>query len=173
MTEKELLEKFKSILLKKHNLSEDSLILSPGNKSKEMDFVIINEIANSAICLEAKIFNDSRSNSNSFLSLFGKIIKGRYLCENSSTIKNIKFKEYGFLFSGTNANIIKAYFSIVAFDDWQLFCESFNLKRIYIVSNSDYELFTWKEFYSWCEVNSINSYLENAHIVDEDDDVVH
>ena len=170
MTEKELLEKFKEILTTQHKLPESSLILSPGNKSKEMDFVIVNEVTNTAICLEAKVFNDTRSNSNSFLSLFGKIIKGRYLCENSS-IKSIKFKEYGYLFSETNADIIRSYFSIISLVDWQVFCEHFDLKRIYIVNDSDYKLFTWEEFYSWCS-NGM-AYLNNPNIIEEDDDIVH
>lgn len=111
-----------------------------------MDFVIKNEVTKTAVCLEAKVFDDSNRSSNSFLILFGKILKGRKLKENSLK-KDFDFFEYGFLFRYEDKTKIKEYMECIYKEDWMTFCEIFDLKRIYLVADDDFSIYSAINFY--------------------------
>ena len=69
MKESELILKFKDQLIQ-GGIPKKSIRIAVGNKSKIMDFNFIIPVTNTLISLEAKTFNDTRTNSNLFLSLF-------------------------------------------------------------------------------------------------------
>ena len=146
--EKELLEKFKNILIGKYHLQENDIVLSPQNKRKEMDFVIKNIVTKTAVCLEAKVFEDSRSNSDSFWIIFGKILKGRKLTDNTLK-KNFDFFEYGFVFRDEDKIKIKEYIKCIYKEDWVIFCESFEVKRIYLVADDSFSVYSAISFYEF------------------------
>lgn len=168
MKEDQLLTKFKEILINKNFCILEDLVLSPKNKSREMDFNIKNKLTDTWICLEAKVFNDTRSNSNMFLSLFGKIIKGRALSKTSNKLEGIDNFEYGFLFWQNNLEKIRTYFGIIEEKDWKTFCEDFDVKHIYICNDSDFVRYNAKEFIKEIQVNDIDKYLDDPSITEID-----
>lgn len=146
--EKELLEKFKNILIEKYHLQENDIVLSPKNSSKEMDFVIKNIVTKTAVCLEAKVFDNSQWSSNSFWILFGKILKGRKLKDNSLK-KDFDFFEYGFVFRDEDKTKIKEYIKCIYKEDWLIFCENFEVKRIYLVADDSFSVYSAISFYEF------------------------
>ncbi|MDD4069951.1 MAG: hypothetical protein PHF05_05810 [Candidatus Izemoplasmatales bacterium] len=170
MDEKDLLYQFKKILVNNYRIEETNIFISENNKSTNMDFNIVNRLTNTCICLEAKTFNDMRSNSNNYLSLFGKILKGRKIREKSKDISNMDYYEYGFLFHHNNINRIKTYFGIINRDDWIIFCKTYDLKYIYIVNENGFDLFKAIDFIDNIKVDCVETYLEDSSIVENDTD---
>lgn len=169
MKEEELSNHFKKLLIQKCGIKEENIKIAPRNKSKIMDFNFIEPITNKYISLEAKTFNDTRSNSNYFLSLFGKIIKGRKLNENNESCKNKKV-EYGFLFDKNNETIIRKYFSILDKDDWINFCKLYDLTLIYVCSNENFDVYNAQSFIEKFTVETnINAYFDDNTIEESEE----
>ena len=152
-SEADLISDFKNALCSK-GVDKQTIATASDNKSKIMDVNFIEPTTNTYISLEAKTFNDTRSNSNFFLSIFGKVIKGRHLNKNNKLCKG-KNVEYGFLFDDSNKVIIRHYFSLIENNDWQNFCEQYDVKHIFILkSNNEYDVFTAKEIkQTYCKTN--------------------
>lgn len=119
----------------------DNIRVAEQNKSKVMDFNYIDPLTGVLISLKAKTFNDTRTNSNFFLSLFGKIIKGRHLNKKDYKYQTISIREYGFLFDINNMDRIKKLLSVIEESDWKPFCSQFDLKYVYMVGNEDYKVY--------------------------------
>lgn len=170
MNEKDLLDLFKNILVKDYKIDEKDIVISENNKSTNMDFNIINRLTKTCVCLEAKLFNDSRSNSNNYLSLFGKILKGRKIREKSHEIVDIDNYEYGFLFHHNDLKRIKTYFGVIDPSDWITFCNSYGLKYIYIVKENSFDLYKSIDFISTIEVNNVETYLKDSTIHEDEID---
>lgn len=138
--ENELLKKFKSLLRSKYGYNEDDIILAAKNASKTMDCTIINEKDKFIIGIEAKCLPDPRSDSTAFLSIFGKILKGRKLTSKIAKQKSITNCEYGLLFRAEDrSKFIDNYSKVIDKEDWDAFCDQFNVKYIYFCSEDNIE----------------------------------
>lgn len=135
--EKELLEKFQRILISKYGYNNNEILLALKNSSKIMDCTIKNSAQSTIIGLEAKCFFSTDSNSDYFLSLFGKIIKGRALTNVLAKNEKFVFCEYGFLLRETDKNIFVNYVKKLNKNDWINFCKIFDLKYIYLCGEED------------------------------------
>lgn len=170
MNEEELLKKFKEIITNKLNISQKNINLSPKNNSKQMDVVLMDDLTKTLICLEAKIFNNTNSNSSNFLSIFGKILKGRSLKSNIN-YNDYNYIEYGVLIAKDNVELFKKYLSIIDLNDWNIFCKEFELKYIYVLDENDYEVFNSIEYRNDNQINIDNYYKAvNGNEIIEDDD---
>lgn len=169
MQEKQLLERFKKLLIELNSVDDKYIDIADKNKSKKMDFNFTEPATNRYISLEAKTFNDTRSNSNYFLSLFGKIIKGRTLNKDNASCKGRKV-EYGFLFCEENSERIKKYFSIIDKDDWLKFCEHYELTLIYICGENKYDVFDSKSFIEdFLQEASSEQYFSDENIIESEE----
>lgn len=168
MKESELIEKFKKQLIQ-GGIPEKSIRTAAGNKSKIMDFNFIIPVTNTLISLEAKTFNDSRTNSNFFLSLFGKVIKGRKLNKLDAEYKTFSNIEYGFLFDDKNMNIISKLLSVIQKCDWELFCKMYDLKHIYIVNDDKYKVMSALKFID--SATKIDEYFIDKNIIENSEDI--
>lgn len=164
--EQELLETFKTILLRE-GVDEDVIRMSPGNKSKIMDFNFKIKSTGTLMSLEAKTFNDTRTNSNFFLSLFGKILKGRYLNSVDSEYKNELDVQYGFLFDSKDKEKIMKLLSVIKKEDWKVFCERFEVRKIYLVDKDCYKVCDAATFINSATKDS--EYFKDKSIVEEDE----
>ena len=50
------------------------------------------------------------------------------------------------------------------------FCENYEVKRIYFVSDDDFELYDWENFFK-LKSGNIKTYFENDNIIEEDDEL--
>ncbi len=150
LMEEQLLIMFKNNLIK-NGFNGKGIEIAKGNNSSVMDFNFIDN--GNCICLEAKVFEDTRSNSNSFLSLFGKIINGESLENNIKTIftdRKIEIQdfEYGFVFKLDNKCYVKKRFKSLNKEKLEKFFEIYNVKRFYFVSESTYTVSTLNDLLS-------------------------
>ena len=166
MTEAKLIQNFKKILANNF-VPEEDIITCGGNKSRLMDFNFYIKATNTLISLEAKTFNDTRTNSNLFLGLFGKMIKGRCLNNKDERYSKIPNKEYGFLFFKKDRSKLKKLLSVIDKEDWIIFCYTYSVKHVYLIDDDKYELVDALSFID--DAGNIDEYFKDAAIEEKDE----
>lgn len=166
MKESELILKFKEQLIQ-GGIPKKSIRTAVGNKSKIMDFNFIIPVTNTLISLEAKTFNDTRTNSNLFLSLFGKIIKGRCLNNKDASYSRIPNKEYGFLFFKKDHSKLEKLLSVIEKEDWIIFCCTYSVKHVYLIDDNKYKHVDALSFID--DAGNIDEYFKDKAIEEKDE----
>lgn len=115
------------------------------NQSKIADCEL--EYDDEYVKLEAKVFDDTRSNSNNIHKMFTQVLTDRNKnCFNN--IKNLDVK-YGFLFKSSNIEYVKDKLKKeFVKNDLIVFEEQFELKYVFIYDckNKSYKVEEWKNF---------------------------
>ncbi|MBS6025746.1 MAG: hypothetical protein KIB00_16850 [Paeniclostridium sordellii] len=141
--EEQLLTGFKRCYKSKN--PKQNIKIGTGNQSKIADCEL--EYNNKYVKLEAKVFNDTRSNSNNIHKMFTQILTNRNKsCHNNQNNLDV---EYGFLFDISNVTYVKGKLKKEFInDDLITFGKSFNLEYVFIYDSkkNSFQIESWTEF---------------------------
>jgi hypothetical protein len=120
---------------------------SPNPADPHMDIEFIYD--GMYIRAEAKHVNeDPRRQSQSALSLFGSILKGRHLSIADPNKSKNKEVVYALVLYDENSNKYKANYQKIDQKDWKKFGKEFEVYYIFLISNTEIKVVEWDKFIS-------------------------
>ena len=147
MLEKDLVDLFEKICnqCKKFEFIHKESSPNPTNPHMDIEFIYDGMY----IRAEAKHVNDdSRRQSQSALSLFGSILKGRNLSIADPMKSKNKEIVYALLLYDDNADKYKANYQQIHQQDWKKFGRAFEIHYVFLTSNTEIKVIEWNDFIS-------------------------
>lgn len=146
MKEKDLVNQFEALseLADEYEFLHKETAPNPAVSHMDIEFIYDNKYVRA----EAKHSEDYRNQSQSALSVFGSILKGRNLP--LAKPQKVEGREivYALVLHQSLVNVYKGTFSKISESDWKTFGEQYELEYVFVVSDEELNVCSWNAFYS-------------------------